>query len=142
MTWRKFGSTKKKILDFLEKHNGQLGGARNVPFVVPDLEKKYPFGYALFYYDGRRTLYYGSKSDGLAFDPAKVKVVSMGPREIIFNLSAEFPGARMGFRNVSVRVRGTTPQSIGIGSSFRLWFEPIVTSSAASSWVIGVTAAH
>jgi len=128
-----------EILSFLKEHHDQSGGGKNIPFAT-DLDRKYPFGFALFYYDGRRTLYYGSKSEGLAFDPAKVEVISMGPREIIFNISAEFPGARDGLRNATVRVRGNSPQSIGIGTSFRLWFEPILTSSEASSWVIGVSA--
>jgi hypothetical protein len=47
------------------------------------LEAKYPLGYALFYSDGHKTLYYGSPK---SFDPASIQLISLTQNEMCFNI--------------------------------------------------------
>jgi hypothetical protein len=60
------------IKQLLENQNSH---ELNKFFESKEFEQKYPLGFALFYSDGRKTLYYGKpSSSGIIFDPSTLKV--------------------------------------------------------------------
>jgi hypothetical protein len=66
-----------EIKRLLQENNGKTTPTPELRNFISSsqLEQKFPIGFALFYTDGRKTLYYGHTSDsGISFDPTNVTV--------------------------------------------------------------------
>jgi hypothetical protein len=102
------------------------------------LEAKYPLGYALFYTDGRKTLYYGSPKS--SFDPASVQVISLTQNQIHYNADWKDPGTKsemqMNDAYIDMDVPGT--HSLMVVGSLHFYVELIAHSVGEAAWIIGV----
>jgi len=98
-------------------------------------EKEYPLGFALFYSDGRRVLYYGKTSDrGPNFNPANVGLVNFTNDEICINMQIQ----NIDFNNTCFSgTPGSTIRVVKMNGS-ELDAESIGQSAVGAAWVIGV----
>jgi hypothetical protein len=107
------------------------------------LEQEYPLAYALFYSNGRKTLYYGPpNSMGVIFDPASIKVASIKNDEIClsgFTMTiseldwAWEDNACFAFGSLGIEMRIQSPKS-----SLIVGVHNLGGSTEGAAWVIGV----
>jgi hypothetical protein len=124
---------------FLEEHHGRAGGVDALPTLAKGFEERYPDGFALYFKEGSRTVYWSSKSEGLVFDPSAVEIVSMERDKAC----AVVPVPR---RESASEPNKPTLCIVGPGSisvqierePYRLSFEKIAASDEMFSWGVGV----
>jgi 5S rRNA maturation endonuclease (ribonuclease M5) len=120
--------TIKKMLENPSKNVTQL-----TKFIdTQRLEAKYPLGYALFYSDGRKTLYYGNPN---TFDPASIQVVSFGQNEMCFN--ANLKGTQWDDACVDITA-APGPHTLQVSPPFHFYVELLAQSAGEAAWMIGV----
>jgi len=102
------------------------------------LEAKYPLGYALFYTDGRKTLYYGSPKS--SFDPASVQVISLTQNQIRFNADLKDSGTKSEIQMNDAYIDMDVPglHSLMVVGSLHFYVELIAHSVGEAAWIIGV----
>jgi hypothetical protein len=99
------------------------------------LSQKYPLGFALFYADGRRTLYYTSPSRaGISFDPTSLKVSRIGDWYCMNISPVRIMGKIVKIQNTCV---AHAKQVIRINDVV-LDLEPLAKSSEGAAWVLGM----
>jgi hypothetical protein len=101
-----------------------------------DLEQKYPLGFALFYSDGRRTLYYGmSSSSGLTFDPSTLQVTRNADIYCLNMIPVNIRGRLLDIHNICV-----TGDSMHLAriNDVVLDIEELGRSSQGLAWVLGM----
>jgi hypothetical protein len=107
------------------------------------LQQKYPLGFALFYSDSRKLLYYGrSNVSGMSFDPTMLKITV-----------AKIAGKTMYCMNIlPVKINGNLFENVQnncfgeiasggyavIINGIAIDIEPWATSSKAAAWVVGM----
>jgi hypothetical protein len=99
-------------------------------------EQKYPLGFALFYSDGRKTLYYGKvSSGGISFDPSTLKVTRIGEFYCMNILPVRIRGKLLdNFKDNCVS------HSMHVAQIYDVYLdiEPLAISSEGAAWVLGM----
>jgi hypothetical protein len=103
-------------------------------------DQKYPLGFALFYSDGRKILYYGKPSSaGISFDPSLLKVSRIGDAYCMNLLPVRIRGKLIDqVSNICVSHIVHLAQ---VGDVV-LDIEPVATSSEGAAWVLGMKPAQ
>jgi hypothetical protein len=99
--------------------------------------KRYPLGFALFYSDGRKILYYGRQTiSRITFDPSSLKVTRVGDGYCMNILPIRVQGKLLdNIKNMCV-AHFTHVAQIG---DVLLDIEPLATSSEGAAWVVGAS---
>jgi hypothetical protein len=102
--------------------------------------QKYPLGFALFYSDGRKILYYGRQtSSGISFDPSSLKVTRAGDWYCMNILPVRIQGKLLDNIQNACFAHVTHVAQIG---DVLLDIEPLATSSEGAAWVLGMKPAR
>jgi len=106
-------------------------------------EEKYPLGFALFYSDGRKTLYYGrSSSSGISFDPSILKVRRLSKDQICIDVHFDVLGTSrdVGFSNSCFHTTGPIIKWFK-ADDIDVSVEPLARSADGAAWIIGISSA-
>lgn len=125
-----------------------LGHKENAPAILNkiaddhDLEHKYPFGYAIFYSDGKKTVNSGvSNQRGIVtFDPSSLNITFRDNKVICVELlSVSVNGRpRVMFSNMCFGGNGSMMRLINVERSIELDAEPLGQSQLGLAWVVGL----
>jgi hypothetical protein len=97
--------------------------------------KRYPLGFALFYSDGRKILYYGRQTiSRITFDPSSLKVTRVGDGYCMNILPIRVQGKLLDNTKNMCVAHFTHVAQIG---DVLLDIEPLATSSEGAAWVVG-----
>jgi hypothetical protein len=103
------------------------------------LEKKYPLGFALFYSDSRKTLYYGRSSNSdIIFDPSSLKISRIGDAYCMNILPLRIGGKLLD--NISNNCFGPQVSQVirpAIINGIIIEIEPLVSLKEGAAWVVG-----
>lgn len=103
------------------------------------LAELYPNGFTLFYYDGRRTVHWGSQPEGVEFDPGTVRVTKFTDTEICFLFDLVDGVITMKGIKVCFDPMRTVPQGMTqTFSGLELVAEPLASAPRGSAWVLGL----
>jgi hypothetical protein len=105
-------------------------------------EQKYPLGFAFFYSNGRKTLYYGrSSSSGISFDPSTLKVNRSGDWYCMSILPVRISGKLLdNIRDNCFGGQGII--HVAKLGDISLDIEPLASSSEGAAWVLGMKPAQ
>jgi hypothetical protein len=152
---------RKRVVDLEQARNLQVADAGVNPQIIAQLlenkdsepaaldkflaakgfEKEYSLGFAIFYSDGRKTLYYAENTNqDVKFDPATIRVLNLTPTKFCLSgfyaivkgtrllLDATCIGSSPGSVLNLMRINGVTIKAESLGGS-----------SASIAWIIGLT---
>lgn len=103
------------------------------------LEYKYPFGFALFYSNGKKILYYGNpNSSGVSFDPSKLQIARQGDLFCMSVLHITIRALHINMKDVCVQGAGLLTRMEGVDIDI----ETIARSSEGAAWIIGARPAQ
>lgn len=107
------------------------------------LDQKYPLGFALFYSDGRKLLYYGHpSSNGISFDPSDLRVTRVDDYSWKLNvvpMRSNQKALEIALENISdITISNNRPTLLVRASGVSLYTEPLASSGEAAAWVIGM----
>ena len=104
------------------------------------LESMYDHGFALFYSDGRKTLYYGAIGTDVKFDPYYVKVTEFTNDNICFDTGLiQIHSSTLSLTNVCVYRGSEGRVRLAVVDNDTVEIRRLANSSTGTVWVIGIT---
>lgn len=135
-TVRKVEADLELIKDLLERRNP---AELDRYFKSKELEKKYPLGFALFYSDGRKTLYYGIHS-GVSFDLSSLRASGISSDKFVMS-GFKFTGSGGGtlaMNDVHVLTGAGSIVHLLVSGNVAVDIESLAGSTEGVAWVIGM----
>jgi hypothetical protein len=129
-----------EIKNLLLENNGKQTPAPKLQDFIDsrNLERKYLLGFALFYADGRKTLYYARPSSAkVVFDPSNLQVRHVGETSWQMNIVPIRMGGQL-LPITDITITNPNPTLVVKVMGVSVYSEPLVSSTDGAAWVIGL----